>query len=83
MPPGSQRRRWPRGRALAATNASNQNVASITQLSNVSVSGNSLTVNVPQQSVTLFVIPPASGAPAAPTGLSAAPGNVSVYRAKV
>ena len=64
---------------LAATNPSNQNNAAISHLSNISISGNSFTINVPQESVTLFVIPAASGtAPAAPTGLSATPGSGQV-----
>jgi hypothetical protein len=71
---GGAAQRW----QLAATNPSNQTVASISQLSNVTISGNTLTINVPQQSVTLFVIPPASSAPAAPTGLTATPGNARV-----
>jgi fibronectin type 3 domain-containing protein len=60
---------------LAAINPSDQTSAAITQLSDVAVSGNSLTVNVPMESVTMFVIRPASSAPAAPTGLTAAPGD--------
>jgi hypothetical protein len=66
---GGAAQRW----QLAATNPSNQTVASITQLSNVAVTGNSLTVTVPMQSVTLFVIPAATAPqpPAAPSNLGA------------
>jgi hypothetical protein len=65
---------------LAANNPSDQTQAAISHLSNVSVNGNSITVNVPQESVTLFVIPPAppASAPPTPTGLTATPGNASV-----
>ena len=69
---GSSAQRW----QLAATNPANQNAAAITHLSNATISGNSFTVTVPMESVTLFVIPAASpNAPAAPTGLSASPGD--------
>lgn len=60
---------------LAAVNPANQNAASILHLGDVTVTGNSLTVNVPMESVTLFVLSPASSAPAAPTGVSATPGD--------
>jgi fibronectin type 3 domain-containing protein len=65
---------------LAAINPSDQTKAAITQLSNVAVSGNSITVNVPMESVTMFVLEPAStaAAPPTPTGLMATPGNASV-----
>jgi Glycoside hydrolase family 44/PA14 domain/Fibronectin type III domain len=62
---------------LAAVNPSNQNSAAITHLSDVSITGNSLTITVPMESVTLFVIPPAA-VPAAPTGLTASPGDGQV-----
>ena len=62
---------------LAAINPSDQTAASITQLSNISVSGNTFTVNVPDESVTMFVIQPAS-VQAAPTGLTATGGNAQV-----
>ncbi len=45
---------------LASTNA-------ITQLSDVAVSGNSLSTTVPLQSITLFVIPPGTVAPPPPS----------------
>jgi fibronectin type 3 domain-containing protein len=61
---------------LAAINPSNQNNASITHLSDVVFSGNSFTVTVPMESVSLFVLLPASSsAPATPTGLTATAGN--------
>jgi hypothetical protein len=60
---------------LAATNAANQTAAAITHKSDVSLTGNSLTLSVPMESVTMFVIPPAV---AAPTGLSATPGDGKV-----
>ncbi|HJZ91222.1 MAG TPA: glycoside hydrolase family 44 protein, partial [Gemmataceae bacterium] len=63
---------------LAAVNPSNQNSAAITRLADVAVSGNSLTVNVPMESVTLFVLTPASSVPATPTGLTATAGNAQV-----
>ncbi|MBX7102826.1 MAG: hypothetical protein K1X57_02015 [Gemmataceae bacterium] len=44
---------------LAAVNANNQTVASITQQANVAITGNSLTFNAKMQSVNLFVIAPA------------------------
>jgi hypothetical protein len=61
---------------LAAINPANQNNAAITHLASAAISGNSLTVNVPMQSVTLFVIPPESPSePETPTGLSAVAGD--------
>ena len=61
---------------LAATNPNNQNNAAITQRSNAAISHGSLTVSVPMESVTLFVIPKLVVAPpAAPTGLKAAAGD--------
>ena len=72
FPAGVSAERW----QLAAINPSNQNSAAITHLSDATISGNSLTVTVPMQSVTLFVIPAASpSAPAAPTGVSAVGGD--------
>ena len=44
---------------LAAINPSDQTNAAITHLVNVNFSGNSFTVNVPMESVTMFVIEPA------------------------
>jgi hypothetical protein len=44
---------------LAAINPSNQTNAAISHLSDVTIMGNSLTVNVPMESVTMFVIKPA------------------------
>jgi hypothetical protein len=63
---------------LAAINPADQTHAAITHLSDVMVNGNSITINVPMESVTLFVIQPATSAPAAPTGLTAAPGDSQV-----
>ena len=64
---------------LAATNPNNQNSAAITQRSNVAISGGSLTVSVPMESVTLFVIPKFVPAPpSAPTGLKAVAGDHAV-----
>jgi fibronectin type 3 domain-containing protein len=61
---------------LAAINPSNQTNAAITHLSDVQFSGNSFTVTVPMESVSLFVLLPASSsAPATPTGLAATAGN--------
>lgn len=45
---------------LAANNASNQTTASITQQSNVTITGNSFTFNAEMQSVNMFVIAPAT-----------------------
>ena len=44
---------------LAAVNPNNMIVSAITRLSNVTLNGNVLTVTIPQESVTLFVIEPA------------------------
>jgi hypothetical protein len=63
---------------LAAADPHNQTQAGITRLSDVPLSGNSLTVNVPMESVTLFVIDPAPGAPPAPTGVTATAGESQV-----
>jgi fibronectin type 3 domain-containing protein len=63
---------------LAAVNPSNQNNAAISHLSDVQVAGDSVTVNVPMESVTLFVIKPSSSAPSAPTGLKATAGDAKV-----
>src|SRR5262245_39227332 len=41
---------------LAATNGNNQNVAAISHLSDINFSGNSFTLNVPMESVSLLVI---------------------------
>jgi hypothetical protein len=48
---------------LAATSASNQNSASIKHLSDIQFRNNSFTISVPMESVTLFVIRPATRAP--------------------
>jgi Glycoside hydrolase family 44/PA14 domain/Fibronectin type III domain len=56
---------------LAAINPNDQTHAAITHLADIPLSGNSLTINVPMESVTLFVIEPAPAAPGAPTGLTA------------
>lgn len=45
---------------LAAVNPSDQTKAAITQLSNIHFSGNSITINVPMESVTMLVIEPAT-----------------------
>ncbi len=63
---------------LAATNPADQTHAAITHLSDLTVGGSSFTVNVPMESVTLFVIRPASSAPATPTGLTATAGDATV-----
>ena len=47
---------------LAAINPSDQTKANITQLSDISIDGNILTITVPQESVTLLVIKPATQA---------------------
>jgi len=46
----------------------------ITRLSDVSVSGSSFAVTLPPQSITLFVVGAASGAPSAPTNFRIRPG---------
>jgi hypothetical protein len=53
---------------------------SITRLTDVAVSNNSITATVPSQSITLFVIPAGSvtSPPPAPTGLAVTVGNGSV-----
>lgn len=51
---------------------------SITSLGSVSVKNNAITATVPSQSITLYVIPAATVAPAAPTGLTASGGNAQV-----
>jgi len=53
---------------------------SITRLTDVSVSNNSISATVPSQSITLFVIPAGStlSAPSAPTALAATVGNGTV-----
>src|SRR5262245_19783673 len=63
---------------LAALNPTNQNSAAIAHLADVALGGGSFTVTVPMESVTLFVIRPASSSPAAPTGLTAVPGDARV-----
>jgi fibronectin type 3 domain-containing protein len=63
---------------LAAVNPSDQTNAAISHLSDIVISGNSFTLNVPMESVSLFVIKPASSAPAAPTGVAAVAGNAQV-----
>jgi hypothetical protein len=45
---------------LAAVNPANQTSAAITHLADVTLNGNGFTVNVPMESVTLFVIQPAA-----------------------
>jgi len=53
---------------------------SIASLGSVTVANNAISVTVPSQSITLFVIPPGSvtSAPTAPTGLAATVGNRTV-----
>lgn len=64
---------------LAAVSPANQTQAAISHLADVHFSGNSFTISVPMQSVTLFVLHPQQvGAPAAPTGLSAQGGDGQV-----
>src|SRR5439155_21520441 len=66
---------------LAAINASNQNNASITRRSDLQFTGNSFTLNVPNESVTLFVIPATAAEPAASvTGTSGNCGVTQVLR---
>jgi fibronectin type 3 domain-containing protein len=60
---------------LAATNPGDQTVAQIRQLADAPIAGGNLTVSVPMESVTLFVIKPGATAPPAPTGLSATPSD--------
>ncbi|HEX4588635.1 MAG TPA: glycoside hydrolase family 44 protein [Gemmataceae bacterium] len=50
---GSSAQLW----QLAATNPTNQNNAAISHLANVSFSGDTLSLNAPDESVSLFVIP--------------------------
>ncbi|HEX3148174.1 MAG TPA: glycoside hydrolase family 44 protein [Gemmataceae bacterium] len=59
---------------LVANSPSNQGVASINHLANASLSGGTLTANVPLESVTMFVIPAGATAPGTPNGLLATPG---------
>src|SRR5439155_6908355 len=66
---------------LAAVNAGNQNSAAITRRSDVQVTGNSLTLSVPMESVTLFVVPPAA-APA-PTVSGATVNGGAAQRSRV
>jgi Glycoside hydrolase family 44/PA14 domain/Fibronectin type III domain len=74
--PGGTAQEW----QLAATNPADQTRAAITRLADLAVGGSSITVQVPMESVTLFVIPAAStrAVPPAPTGLTAAPGDAQV-----
>lgn len=66
---------------LSAINPGNQTQAAITHLSNVTVSGNTLTVTVPMQSVTMFVLEAGASTPAVPAtpdGVKAVAGNGQV-----
>jgi hypothetical protein len=60
---------------LAATNPANQGAAGITHLSDDHFTGSSFTLDVPMESISLFVIKPGVTAPLAPTGLSATAGD--------
>lgn len=60
---------------LSAINPSDQTRAAITHLADQTFSGNSLTVSVPMQSVTMFVLTAGQATPQAPTGLTALAGN--------
>lgn len=60
---------------LAAINPSNQNNAAISHLADIHFTGNSFTINVPMESVSLFTILPVSAAPGTPTGLTAQGGD--------
>ncbi len=51
---------------------------SISSIGSVTVRNNAITATVPSQSITLFVIPAATVAPAAPAGLTATGGNAQV-----
>lgn len=51
---------------------------SIKSLGSVTVANNAITATVPSQSITLYVIPAATVAPTAPTGLTASGGNAQV-----
>jgi Glycoside hydrolase family 44/Calx-beta domain/Domain of unknown function (DUF4214) len=61
---------------LAAVNPNNMSVSAITHLSDVTLNGNILTVTLPQESVTLFVIEPAAQK-ALPTILMVAPSTAT------
>lgn len=64
---------------LSAINPADQTRAAINHLASVAVSGNSFTVNVPMQSVTLFVLHAGqASAPGTPTGLKAVNGDRQV-----
>jgi hypothetical protein len=67
---------------LAAVNASNQNNAAITRRSDIQFSGNNFTLNVPMESVTLFVIP-AAATVSAPTITSTTVNGGAVQRSRV
>src|SRR5207253_4295918 len=64
---------------LAAVNPGNQTSAAITRRADVTVSGNSLTVSVPMESATLFVIPAAP----APTVANVAVNGGTAQRSRV
>jgi Glycoside hydrolase family 44/Domain of unknown function (DUF4214)/SdrD B-like domain len=64
---------------LAAINPADQTNAAITRLSDMNFSGNSFTITVPQESVSLLVLQPAQGfAATAPTGMNGTAGDSQV-----
>jgi hypothetical protein len=62
---------------LAAINPADQTHAAISHLSDINFSGNSFTANVPMESVTIFVVKPAT-VPLAPADVAAVAGNGQV-----
>ena len=63
---------------LAAINPADQANAAINQLTNMDISGGTATFTVPQESITLLIIPPASSTLPAPTGFIATAGVAQV-----
>jgi fibronectin type 3 domain-containing protein len=63
------------GGTAKAYQISSASQTSINSLGSVTVANNAIKATVPAQSVTLYVIPAVTVAPAAPTGLTAAGGN--------
>ncbi len=68
---------------LAAINPSDQTRAAITNLANIHFIGNSFTINVPMESVTMFVIEPASSPIVTlnPTGTTVTAGQTASFTA--